>query len=80
MRIISQNRNIDVPYERIALIIKPYKYPNENGYMICASFGYDKDEDFCMGRYKTKERCFDIMSAVIGRVYRSETYYYMPKE
>lgn len=72
MRIISQNRNIDVPYERIALF--------EYQCRICASFGYHDDGDFFIGEYKTKERCIDIMSEIRQNANSGEPYYYMPKE
>lgn len=69
MRIISQDRTSDIPYDRVILCI--WKCSHEK-YHICASFGSDEKDDFHIGEYESKERCLEIMQeireAVAGKI------------
>lgn len=63
MRIISQNKMKDVPYERIMLYVEETCIGRRE-FMIIASFGLNEKEDHILGSYSTIERCSEIMQKI----------------
>ena len=61
MRIISQDRTSDIPYDRVTLYT--CKCPGAI-YHICASLGFDEKDDFHIGEYESKERCIEILQEI----------------
>ena len=61
MRIISQDRTSDIPYDRVTLYI--WKYTHKK-YHICVSFGSNEENDFHIGEYESKERCIEILQEI----------------
>lgn len=59
MRILSQNRCIDVPYDNVVLIIEDYR----GKYAIIANHIY-KDVDFLMGVFDSKEEAMSVMGLI----------------
>lgn len=78
MRIISKNKDIDVPYERATLYIM--EDCRKNKYRIMASFGFNDDEDFIIGEYNTEERCIEVMGEIRQDATIGTIHFYMPKE
>ena len=60
MRIISQDREFDTPYEKVLL----YVLERSEKYHIFVSFGFDETYDYSIGAYNTKERCLEIMQEI----------------
>lgn len=60
MRIISQDREFDTPYEKVLL----YVIERSEKYHIFVSFGFDETYDYSIGAYNTKERCLEIMQEI----------------
>lgn len=59
MRIVSQDKTIDVPYDRATLYIGAFRETHR----IYASFGFNDNEDVVLGTY-SKERCIEIMQEI----------------
>lgn len=59
MRIVSQDKTIDVPYGRATLYIGAFRETHR----IYASFGFNDNEDVVLGTY-SKERCIEIMQEI----------------
>lgn len=55
MRVISQDRNMDYPYDKSVVFLDPY---NENNVKI--QLAGDK-ECFMLGKYSTKEKALKVM-------------------
>lgn len=63
MRIISQNKMKDVPYERIMLYVEEACIGRRE-FTVIASFGLNEKEDHILGSYSTIERCSEIMQEI----------------
>ena len=61
MRIISQDRTSDIPYDRATLYTCKW---SGAVYHICASLGFDIKNDFHIGEYESKERCIEILQEI----------------
>lgn len=75
MRLISQDRCIDSPYENNSIYIEEVK---DERYIIRIDFG-DYDQD--MGIYSTKEKALSVMEMIRQSFssYIGESYFYMPQ-
>ena len=61
MRIISQDRTSDIPYDRATLYTCKWSGAM---YHICASLGFDEKNDFHIGEYESKKRCIEILQEI----------------
>lgn len=60
MRIVSQDRMIDVPYNNVMLSV--FRHPKT--FYICCSFNGDAKSAIFIGKYNTEERCIEVMQEI----------------
>ena len=76
MRIISQMKNVDIPYERYIIL-----YVLENGrYKMCA---FDVSASECpitIASYKSEEKCLEVLQSIRERYNIGAKFYQMPEE
>lgn len=73
MRIISQDKETDIPYERSTLTIEEV---NEHYFNIHAYFG---NKYFWLGTYKTMDDAKTVLRAVIAHKKAGRDYYELPQ-
>lgn len=61
MRIISQDRRVDIPYEKVALYTEQDDLPLPS---IWATFGGPEGDDFLLGSYDSENRCIEILQEI----------------
>lgn len=71
MRIISQNRNVDIPYDEIILYINEW----DDVYAVRARH---VNVDWTLGTYPTKERAIEVMAEIREAHCEAEDCYHMP--
>lgn len=80
MRIISQNREVDVNYDKYDI---EYSCPQDDTYVIAAASSTISGENRCgvmLGKYPSEERCLEIMSKIRERYIMDQKIYMMPEE
>lgn len=76
MRIISQHKNVDMPYEKYAIC-----YFLEDGEYIMYAFDVSALEDpIAIASYKSEERCLEVMQSIRERYNIGAKFYQMPEE
>ena len=79
MRIISQNRMVDVPYERVTIVLE-VKIPLVGGvYAIVAYVAGDK-QNFILGQYENQEQAFCEMEMIRAKYAERCPVYLVRKE
>lgn len=78
MRIISQNRENDVNYDRVQIV---YKKCNDS-HTVIGVLGFFEDGDKCciLGSYATKERCLEVMESIRTSYMHDKKVFLMPEE
>lgn len=72
LRIISQDRCVDVPYEKAAIYTEQDDLPS-----IWATLGGPDGEDLLLGYYDSEDRCIEIMQELRECQF---FYYLMPEK
>lgn len=72
MRIISQDKKIDLPYEKTTLVASPA--PN-NCFKI---YGYCNEREYDLAKYKTENKVFEIMENIRDNAKSNNAIYEMP--
>lgn len=76
MRIISQLKNVDVPYERYSIC-----YLLEKGkYMMYAFDASAAEDPIAIGSYKSEEKCLKVMESIRESYNINSKFYQMPEE
>lgn len=76
MRIISQLKNVDVPYEKCAIC-----YFSEDGKYMMYAFDVSVSEDpIAIASYKSEEKCLEVMQSIRERYNIGAKFYQMPEE
>lgn len=76
MRIISQMKNVDIPYGRYAIC-----YLLEDGKYMMYAFDASAIEDpIAIASYKSEERCLEVMQSIRERYNIGAKFYQMPEE
>jgi hypothetical protein len=73
MRIISQDKRIDIAYERAVVYI--HRTTHDQSYVIA----HVPDEDFSLGAYDTAEDAAYVMSLIRTAFSEEYRYFYMPE-
>lgn len=76
MRIISQLKNVDVPYERYTICY----FLEEGKYMMYAFDASAADDPIAIASYKSEEKCLEVMKSIRERYNIGAKFYQIPEE